>query len=178
MRAKLLLAAMLALPLFAAAQTVDQQKLDSFSKAVAHAEGFGVKHAIPTRYHNPGDLKTIPSAAKLPGQKAVGKGGHVVFKSDAAGWDALKDQIAKMVDGRSKHFNPNMTLTQVAKRYAGNWRPWVKIVSRELGVTPSTTLAEILSAPAPQAQATEDADLDPALFGVGFPFDSEFTPQN
>jgi len=177
MRAKLLLAAMLALPLFAAAQTVDQQKLDSFSKAVADAEGFGVKHAIPTRYHNPGDLKTIPSAAKLPGQKAIGKGGHVVFKSDAAGWAALKDQIAKMVDGRSKHFNPNMTLQQVARKYAGNWRPWVKIVSRELGVTPSTTLAEILVAPAPQAQVTEDADLDLTLFGV-FPFDNQFDPQN
>lgn len=144
MKAKLLLLIALLLPSIAAAQTVDKQKVGEFATAVAHAEGFGVKHAIPTRYHNPGDIKSLPTAAKLPGQKSLGKGGHVVFRTDAAGWDALTDQITKMVDGRSKHFNADMTIAQVAKRYAGNWRPWVKIVSRELGVEPNTKLCDLL----------------------------------
>src|SRR5208337_3092368 len=41
----------------------------------------------------------------------------------------------------SRRYRPNMTLAQVARMYAGNWRPWVKIVSTELGVPPNTTLA-------------------------------------
>ena len=145
MKAKLLLVAVTALAAtLAGAQTADKQKVDSFATAVAQAEGFGLRRAIPTRYHNPGDLKSRPGLTKLPGQKGLGKGGHIVFRSDADGWDALHDLISKMVDGRSRHFNPDMTIVQVAKVYAANWRPWVKIVCKELGVPPSTRLRELL----------------------------------
>lgn len=121
------------------------EKMERFCHAIALAEGFGLKGALPTRYHNPGDLKSRRDLAKLPGQKRLGKGDHVVFTSDAAGWAALQDYIRKMVDGRSRRFRPNMTIKQVACVYAGNWRPWVKIVTTELGVTPTTTLAELLT---------------------------------
>jgi hypothetical protein len=177
MKAKLLLFISLVLPVISAAQTVDQQKVSQMATAVAHAEGFGVRQAIPTRYHNPGDIKTIPSAAKLPGQKSIGKGGHVVFKNDAAGWAALTDQINKMVDGRSHHFNPDMTIAQVARKYAGNWRPWVKIVTRELDITPTTRLRELLfvydepptiEVPAASVPLLETDYLLPVLDTVGF----------
>lgn len=132
-------------PLIARGQDVDCHKLQALTVAISHAEGFGIRRAIPTRYHNPGDLKSRRDLAKLPGQKRLGKGDHVVFTSDAAGWAALQDYIRKMVDGRSRRFRPNMTIKQVACVYAGNWRPWVKIVTTELGVTPTTTLAELLT---------------------------------
>src|ERR1700675_1259688 len=145
MKAKLLLFLCLGvLPAVGQAQTVDKQKLNSFATAVAHAEGYGVHHAIPTRYHNPGDLKSAPIYKKLPGQKALGKGDHVIFESDAAGWAALRDYLTKMVDGRSRRFNPNMTLAQVARVYAGNWRPWLKTVARELNADPTTKLSALL----------------------------------
>ena len=145
MKAKLLLFLCLGLlPAVGQAQTVDKQKLNSFATAVAHAEGFGVRHAIPTRYHNPGDLKSAAIYRKLPGQKKLGKADHVVFESDAAGWAALRDYISKMVDGRSKRFNPDMTLAQVSRVYAGNWRPWLKTVTRELNASPTTKLRELL----------------------------------
>jgi hypothetical protein len=144
MKAKLLLLIALSLSALSAAQEVDKQKVERFATAVAHAEGFGVRHAIPTRYHNPGDLKSRRDLAKLPGQKYLGKGEHVVFASDQAGWNALQDYIIKMVDGRSRRFNPNMTITQVARIYAGNWRPWVKIVTRELEVPANTRLRDLL----------------------------------
>ena len=148
MKAKLLL--ILGLLMFlpaigqAQTQTVDTQKLDSLATAVAHAEGFGVRHAIPTRYHNPGDLKSRRDLRKLPGQRALGKGDHVIFTSDAAGWAALKDYLLKMVDGRSHRYSPDMTLAQMSKIYAGNWRPWVKIVARELNVSPTVRLRDLL----------------------------------
>src|ERR1700675_600208 len=144
MKAKLLLLLGLgSLPVLGQAQTVDSKKLNCFATAVAHAEGYGVHHAIPTRYHNPGDLKSAPIYKKLPGQKALGKGDHVIFESDAAGWAALRDYLSKMVDGRSSRFNPSMTLAQVARVYAGNWRPWLKTVARELNAAPPTTLSQL-----------------------------------
>lgn len=150
MKAKLLLLLTLVLSGVSMAQNVDRQKVANFATAVAHAEGFGVRHAIPTRYHNPGDLKSRRDFTRLPGQLALGKGDHIVFASDRAGWAALNDLVTKMVDGRSKHFNQNMTLAQVARVYAGNWRPWVKIVSTELGVSPSTRLRDLLLSSEPE----------------------------
>jgi len=145
MKAKLLLLLGLSvLPAVGRAQIVDRQKLNSLATAVAHAEGFGVRRTIPTRYHNPGDLKSARIYRRLPGQKTLGKGDHVIFESDAAGWAALKDYLSKMVDGRSKRYNPNMTLAQVAKIYAGNWRPWLKTVAKELDVSPSIRLRDLL----------------------------------
>jgi hypothetical protein len=159
MKAKLLLFLCLGvLPAVGQAQTVDKQKLNSFATAVAHAEGFGVRHAIPTRYHNPGDLKSAAIYHPLPGQKRLGKGDHVIFESDAAGWAALRDYLSKMVDGRSKRFNPNMTLAQVSRVYAGNWRPWLRTVARELNVDPTVRLRDLLlleELEAPQIEMTK-----------------------
>jgi hypothetical protein len=45
-----------------------------------------------------------------------------------------------MMDGRSRYYRADMTFNQVARRYAENWRPWVRIVSMELSVRPTTTL--------------------------------------
>jgi hypothetical protein len=122
------------------AQGPDTSKINDLATAISHAEGFGIRGAIPSRYHNPGDLKAHPDSLPLAGQVRLGKAGHIVFKDDEAGKAALRDYILKMMDGRSGHFHPNMTLNQVARVYAENWRPWVKAVSTELGVPPTTTL--------------------------------------
>jgi len=122
------------------AQAPDPSKVNDLATAISHAEGFGKRHTIPTRYHNPGDLKAFSGSTALPGQVRIGKAGHIVFRDDEAGKAALRDYIVRMMDGRSAHFRPNLTFNQVARRYAQNWRPWVKVVSRELGVRPTTTL--------------------------------------
>lgn len=151
MKAKLLLLFSLVLfPAMGQAQSLDRQKLNSFATAVAHAEGFGVRHTIPTRYHNPGDLKSARIYRPLPGQKQLGKGDHIVFESDAAGWEALRDYLSKMVDGRSKRYNPEMTLAQVSRIYAGNWRPWLTLVTRELNVAASIKLRDLLCCTVPE----------------------------
>ena len=141
-----LLVALLALTASARAQTVDEERIDSFAAAVARAEGFGVRRAVPTRYHNPGDIKSRPGVPTLPGQRAIGKGGHIVFRSDAYGWGALHELIHKMLDGRSRHFSPDMTVEEVARRYAQNWRPWARIVCAQLGAPPSARLGDVLAA--------------------------------
>ena len=117
-----------------------------FSKAIAAAEGFGVPNAIPTRYHNPGDIKFV-AGYKYPGQIGIGKGGHVIFRNDAAGWAALNHQVHKILDGTSRHYNLDMTLRQIGKKYAENWRVWSNYVARELHCPPTTTLREIFGIP-------------------------------
>jgi hypothetical protein len=122
------------------AQATDTDKINDLATAISHAEGFGRRQTIPSRYHNPGDLKAFSSSTQLAGQVRIGKAGHIVFKDDEAGKAALREYIVRMVDGRSSHYHPNMTFNQVAHVYAENWRPWVQAVSRELGVPPNTTL--------------------------------------
>ena len=122
------------------AQSLDTRKVDSLAKAISHAEGFGRSQTLPSRYHNPGDLKAFSDSTRLAGQVRIGKAGHIVFKDDEAGTAALRDYILSMVDGRSRHYHPNMTFSEVAHIYAEDWHPWVRAVSHELGVSPSTTL--------------------------------------
>jgi hypothetical protein len=120
--------------------------VDSFASAIAKAEGFGQRGVIPTRFHNPGDVKAV-RGKKYFGQVRVGKGGHIVFRNDAAGFYALREQIRKMVEGESRFYTPQMTLQQVAKRYAGNYRVWARNVAKNLNVSPSITLAELFDIP-------------------------------
>jgi hypothetical protein len=120
--------------------------VQSFAHAIAKAEGFGRLHTIPTRYHNPGDLKAIRGFV-YPGQRSVGKAGHVIFMNDAAGWTALEHQIQRMLDGQSHIYSPAMTLREVARKYAGNSRRWTKNVSWALAADPLDTLAELFGLP-------------------------------
>lgn len=128
----------------AAAQTVvmDEQKLDAFAQAVAKAEGFGVKHTVPTRYHNPGDIRTFKPGVRYPGQIGVNRQHYVIFKDDAAGFAALKNILRRMALGQSKYYGQDMTINNVAKVYATGWRRWAKNVAHNLGVPPTTTLRE------------------------------------
>jgi hypothetical protein len=120
------------------------ERVDSLASAIAHAEGFGVKGAVPTRYHNPGDIRTSRASAHYPGQIGVNKHGYVIFKNDAAGFAALKTNLRLIAVGESKHYDADMSISKLAKVYATGWRLWAKNVSQNIGVTPNTTLRAYL----------------------------------
>jgi hypothetical protein len=124
---------------------VDAQRVDALSHAIAAAEGFGIPHTIPTRYHNPGDLKSRPGITPLPGQVRIGKAGHIVFVNDAAGWTALHEYLTKIAEGRSRHYTASMTLYATSRVYAQAWRPWLRIVTKQLGVPATTRLNEFVA---------------------------------
>ena len=111
-------------------------KVVDFAHAIAKAEGFGIARTIPTRCHNPGDLK----GTRFDGQVGLCKGGHARFRDDAAGWSALYQQIEKMMSGSSKHYEPEMSLRQIARLYAGNSRVWLCNVTKALRVNPDAPL--------------------------------------
>ena len=131
-----------------------QDRVQILASAIAKAEGFGKAGAIPSRYKNPGDLKAV-RGYRYPGQVGVGKGGHVIFRSNAAGWNALEHQLYKIIEGTSRHYTVNMTLRQLGKRYAGS-SVWAKNVARTLRVGLDAQLWEIL-------------DVAPVLEGVQCP---------
>lgn len=120
-----------------------QERIENLADAISRAEGFKVHGSIPQRYRNPGDLKS-PRGVKLPGQVGIGRGGHTIFKTNRDGWNALMNQLEMVMDDRSRVYTPDMTFNQIGRRYAKNWRLWSRNVTRILGVTGNTTLADYI----------------------------------
>jgi hypothetical protein len=115
-------------------------RLEALSRAIAKAEGYYIRGTIPNRYHNPGDLKSRPGLTPLAGQRKIGKAGHIVFVNDAAGWAALREYLTGIAEGRRKHYVASMTLSATSRVYAQRWQPWLRIVTKELGVPGSTPI--------------------------------------
>ena len=111
-------------------------KVDMFAHAIAKAEGYYTAGTIPNRCFNPGDLK----GTRFEGQIGVCKGGHARFKTAAYGWNALYNQIDKMISGNSHVYHVSMTFAQVSRMYAGNSRVWLRNVCNELSIQPNATL--------------------------------------
>jgi len=59
------------------------------AQLIAKQEGFGVPGAVPTRSHNPGDLRHSPHSEHLSG-KPDGIG---IIDTDDHGWDDLERQL-------------------------------------------------------------------------------------
>lgn len=93
--------------------TTYPEPIQRFARAIAHAEGFGIPGAIPTRAHNPGDLK-IPN---WPGP-TLGEG-ISVFDSDGAGWNALYKQLQAILTGRSSYYYLDMSIAEMGAIWAG-----------------------------------------------------------
>lgn len=145
--------------LLMSAATFAQDKVDIFAQAIARAEGYYTKGTIPNRCKNPGDIRIV-EGYRFPGQVGLCRGGHIRFRTDADGWAALRHQIEKALSGESHFYTPDMTLRQVAKKYAADYRNWLKNVCHNLGdVPPSTTLREYFDLSRPNYVATDD-DID------------------
>lgn len=117
----------------------DTAGLIALAEAIAQAEGFGVDGAIPTVRHNPGDLEID------------GLGTPTTFANDDDGWTALYAQLARIRDGRSAYYRPDMTLAQFAATWTateqGAWLSNVIAGLRARGIvaTAGTTVQEVLT---------------------------------
>lgn len=108
------------------------QTVIDLGKAIAHAEGFGVSGAVPTRAHNPGDLK-IPNWNGA----TTGTEGISVFLTDEQGWAALYDQLLRIQIGNSHIYSLSMTFQQFANHWTDtenqNWIENVTYLLQTLG---------------------------------------------
>lgn len=116
-----------------------------FAKAIAKAEGFGMPGTIPTDANNPGDL-TDDGDIGLGFYESEGIGATEItrYATEADGWAALERKVLKMLSGRSEVYHLTDTIFQVGMKYAKSAN-WGVNVAADLGVSPQTTLAEIVS---------------------------------
>jgi hypothetical protein len=117
------------------------EKVQRFAQAIAKAEGFGKPGAVPTLSHNPGDLG--PGDTGYQGRFTAGS---VVSQlpDDETGWQKLRDKLRRIFSGKSTTYSPNMTITEMAQKYAGDWQNWSNNVSADLGVSPDTRISDWL----------------------------------
>lgn len=131
-------------------------KVQSFAHAIAKAEGFYIRGTVPSRYHNPGDLTCPRFTHCYDGQRGVSKRGYVIFRNDAAGWSALKQQLTSIINGTSKKYDLRMTFAQMGHIYACD-RRWARKITGWLGVDLTTTLAEYFEIPPSPFQLPPEA---------------------
>ena len=116
-------------------------KVHRMAEAIAYAEGFYAPgNPIPRRLNNPGDLK-ISSVPNI-GKDAAG---HLHFATPEDGWLALYRQLQLIINGRSSVYTLDMTIDQMAARYAESNEAWATNVARRLNVAPSTRLRDVLA---------------------------------
>jgi hypothetical protein len=116
-----------------------------FSWAIAKQEGYYIKGSIPNRDRNPGDIKFV-AGYKFPGQRGIDRHGHVIFKNDYWGWAALENQVRKMCMSQGR-YSADMTLQQIGRKYAEDWKHWSTNVAKNMKCDPRETLAELFDIP-------------------------------
>lgn len=109
-------------------------KVWAVCRAIAIAEGANVAGSNPDRLNNPGDISD--GADEFNAE--FHSGSNVThFPDKATGWAWLYKKIQHAANGLSHVFKPSMTWEEFAQKYAGDWKNWVKNVTRELGVDPT-----------------------------------------
>jgi len=109
-------------------------------RAIALAEGANVAGSNPDRLNNPGDI----SDGGLSYGFEVHSGSSVTkFPDKHTGWMALYAKIDNaFVSAKSLVYSPDMTWTQFAQKYAGDWQNWLNNVTNNLGVSPDNRVGD------------------------------------
>ena len=116
---------------------------DKLSDAIAYAEGFFVTGSRSQRNNNPGDL-----TVDLTGTGIGFDGAFVIYATAYDGWDALKKQVFRMIDGSSAFYNPSMSILEIAMTYTSTQQEtWANNVASRLGVDIDATLNDLLDSP-------------------------------
>lgn len=101
-------------------------------RAIAVAEGANIHGSNPDRLNNPGD---ISDGAGQFGFENHSGSAVTKFPDKQTGWNWLHDKIQHaFVDGTSQVYNADMTWTQFAQKYAGDWQNWLDNVTLQLGI--------------------------------------------
>lgn len=111
--------------------------MSKLARLIAQEEGYGVPGAIPTRDHNPGDLRHSPhSFHPADSPDAIGQ-----IDSDQDGWTDLERQL-------QLYANRGLTLQQAIYEFAppeeNNSAQYLKYVCDGLGLPATATVTEAL----------------------------------
>src|SRR5277367_2927435 len=116
--------------------------VQAFATAIARAEGFYVDGSVPQRSRNPGDLTDDGDVGCGFIATSGSMGARItIYPTVEAGWQALNKKVARMLNGASTVYTPDMTILEVGLKYAGTAQ-WGQNVAARLGVDTRMTLAE------------------------------------
>lgn len=107
------------------------------ASAIATEEGFWTLNSLPSRNHNPGDLRGAPW---LPAPVSMNKG-FVLFKSDPEGVAGLYHQIALNI---ARGFTLRKLIEVWAPPSENNTSDYLENVQRKVGVNPDVPLMNYL----------------------------------
>jgi hypothetical protein len=113
--------------------------MTKLARLIARQEGFGIAGALPTRRHNPGDLRHSPHSS----HEGIGTDDIGAIDTDAHGWEDLERQL-ELYAGRG------MSLGQAIYSWAppseNDTANYLQSVIDGLGgeVSADTPLAEVL----------------------------------
>jgi hypothetical protein len=128
--------------------SIPQSLIESFAQGIATAEGFYVSGSIPQQANNPGDIADngVTQWTGDSGQRITSANGAsiIVFNSVQDGWNALYQLVTTILSG-SGSYNSAWTLAQVGEHYANDAGQWAENVAEALGVSTSTTVAQLVA---------------------------------
>lgn len=112
---------------------------DNIAQAIMEFEGYFVG-SISYKNNNPGNLKFV-GQLNATGQDQFG---HAIFPTFQDGYNALINQIRRMLNGMSSLYPQAETLTQAMNTYAAaNGNEYAAFIAQRIGVDPNVTLADL-----------------------------------
>lgn len=110
-------------------------KVVAMSSGIAQAEGFFAGDTLPARRNNPGSIRLGGETSDI-----------TQFDTVEEGWDALHEQVGRILTGNSRYYNVDMTFERVADIYTGRDNPegWALTVSQAVGMQPYNTIRQFV----------------------------------
>ena len=111
-----------------------------FALSIQEFEGW-YEGSVSHKNNNPGNIKDL----HFPGTIGKDSEGHAIFKDWESGWNALVTKLQNAFYGKSEVYRPSFSIYEFfAKWAAGNSIEYARFVADKFGVSPETTLAELL----------------------------------
>lgn len=117
-------------------------RLWAIAQAIAVAEGYNQPDSNPFRLNNPGDLS---DGFMVYGGEPHSGSSVTRFPDAETGWQWLRNKLSRIAHGKSSVYSPQMTWSQIAQKWAGDWQNWVANVTRELGVSPESKFEDYIN---------------------------------
>jgi hypothetical protein len=125
---------------------ISEALISKLSVAIADEEGFYVTGSVPARANNPGDLSDDKDIGNGVIHTAGPAGASItIYSNPADGWAALERKVRRMLSGASLVYLLSMSIEEVGMKWSEDSN-WGKNVAAKLGVSPDTTLEQLVQA--------------------------------
>lgn len=112
--------------------------MTKLARLIAKEEGFGIPGSVPTRFHNPGDLRHSPHSNHDPAHPdGIGQ-----IDTDADGWSDLERQL-QLYAKRGLTLR-DMIINYYAPPGENDSEAYLAFICKELGVDQNCTVAQAL----------------------------------